>query len=386
MDALHHLFEQFAAGNLEDSRREELHELLTEAYFSKPGELNQDEKAYIEDLLFSSWLDPSSDTQIHQRLENLFREDKELERKAQRFARLHNGLQPPGYRFSKEKIVGEVSEEKEEAGFRKVLHEIYRKIEEEEKEIEQGFPDKIANTLTVWIHQLFYPQPRLRLSVVFASLALLFTTTYLLWNYFSPSTHPPVQLITGLTDTLSNTMNLKSARDTTQTNNPVEEIEKVNVDRLSDIQINRSIALMASIEPPVQRFEYYLTRSAPDPSRDSLVAAAKLFNERNYKASIYILNSLLRKNAFQDPDTISKIQLYLGISYFNLKGMNLALRSLSKISTDTEEYKDALFYMLFANLALGRKAETEKLLVKIASQTDAQYLQDLASSVKIILK
>jgi len=234
----------------------------------------------------------------------------------------------------------------------------------------------------------FIPQNRLRLALVMTSVILLAFVVWIVMDQKPESQLAKANPNEDQQDTIARQTPLPG-RDVTPdggTESQTQPAETaVLASGLSDEQRRKSTELFAQLEQPCLRFEFAISRSATDTQRDSLIAAAKLFNSKNYLPSIVILKDLLNKKAFDDEDTLSRIHLYMGAGYFYSKGMRLALKSLNKVSPESDYYKDALFYMLFAHLAMGEKQKSDALLMQIGKLNDAENLQAIAKSVREIL-
>lgn len=396
MDTIHNRFIQYLDGNLEESLISEMESALCDLYFENPAYLSPDELEFTEDLLIDAWLNPGTEEDLRNEINQKISNDKRFRQKAERYGRLDEAFRQ---RLGPNRILAiesESTEEKEEEQLRSVLSEVFNKIEAEQEseslQTQKQFNAKeIPERITHWLESLIVPQHRLRLALAGAALILLAGSIWLMQDQIN---RPWIQPNTRLAQTEDSVKHSTQSGPGTHAGSATAGSGNTEIDRqarhadaqsLSAQQIHQSKVLLASLDLPGQYFEYRIARGAPDPNRDSLLAAAKLFNNRQYKAGITIFKDLIGKKAFTDPDTLARIHLYLGISYFNLKGMKLALNALNNVSPESEYYHDALFYRLFAHLALGEKQKSEVLLGQIRNLNDAENLQVVARKVQKIL-
>lgn len=332
------LFEQYSNGMLPDEQVEELNQQLIHLYFESPGDLNEEEMIYTEDLVFDLYASNNLDETYSIKLKEKFDSDKSLFRKHNLLQNINEASQTEKEKRFQQTFDTE-SEKQEEEELKEVLGEVIEKVhaEKEKSTADSGFENIFAKLQALFkelIPPINFAQPRLQLAMVAVSVVLLFVVVW--WSV-----------------------------------NPTKK--DLLADNIRQEKISGFIA--SNFEPsPDVNFNDIVSRNLTDtitqPTEfDTLKIAVERYNNQDYSGCKYLLEYLTERNSFQHPQTISMINFYLGNCYLvnglnheNEEQLNLSINSFQLISEGTRYYLPSLWYLSFAQAKVGNEKEALRLL------------------------
>ncbi|MCD4698863.1 MAG: hypothetical protein K8S16_21740 [Bacteroidales bacterium] len=405
------LFEQYSKGTLADDKVEELNRQLIGIYFNSPGELNKDELEYTEDLVFELFAGDNLDEAYYQQLKEKLDKDHSLHRKYILLKNLSNASQS-----AKKKrfhlAVDTEADEQEEAELKEVLQEVIEKVHTE-REATPAEPvlDNFFIKLKAFFRDLIPPinfaQPQVKFAMVAVS---IFIIAYIVWITVDPE--PKEQIAYNeVSDTIQNkqfadidSANLlkeiehnqiaeneikDSIKDfhiaETEASKHKEEWEIIELDK----QERLSNLIAANYVTP--EFEHTLLRNQTSDANDLFIRAGENYKQEDYDSCIFILNDLLTKKYFKNPDTLNEIHFYLGNSYLT-KGLKEKRKDLVELSLSSFKEVDAVYfqkevkwYSVIALLELGRNEESLKLINELIQYNYPENIGAFRDSVMIIL-
>jgi hypothetical protein len=389
------LFEKYSKGALDEAGVEDLNRLLVGAYFGSKGDLNQEELEYTEDLIFELYTINKLEEQYHKQFKNNISKDDSLRKKYSLFRIIEEAsgsLKNEKQRLMLNSDVPE-KEKKEEEQLEKILQEVIEKVHAEKEAPAavnpwiENLTERLNSFFNSLIPQINFNQPQVKLAMVFASVVLL---AVIVWV----SVDPGKGLMTADNfnkDSLN--INQIAKIDTTEIKKPdlnIQGQEAADLDNRKLMAYQDSVSrqkeferkelgkqqrtekLLLAYAEPVPRFKYVLTRSLTSTATDLFILAANKYNEKDYDSCILILSDLISKKSFNNRDTISKINFFLGNCYF-AKGFQLnsenylkkSLHSFKKIDSQTDYYIPAKRYQAFALMKMNKRSEAIPLLDSI---------------------
>jgi hypothetical protein len=382
MESYRELFDKYKEGLLPDDKIRELNRELIGSYFRSPGDLDQEEQDYTEDLIFELFAKNRLEPGYVQIFRDKLRNNKLL---SQRYL-ISKDLSDTARLKKSGGVVpsADPSDEREEAQLKEILREVIGKVQAEKersavKDTIESFIKWVESGIQELVQTVQAGQPRVRWALIVGSIAII---AGLAWFFLKP----------GSEDLMTNNPLKQRAR----TNQPmvIEKTPGQGKGNTVKDQVRKKINnLLASAAGYAPRFDYVLVRGETTPALDSFMLAADKYNQKDFNRCIAVLNGLLKRKSFTDPDTISEIHFYLGNCFLaegiknnNERTLKSGLRSFALIPHESQYYYPSLWYSVFAYAGLGQAAESMRLcdiLIKVRYRHPAD-VKRLRDSLRII--
>lgn len=382
MNTIGELFEQHQRGALDEAGAATLHRLLISAYFHTGETLKGDELEYTEDLVFELYAENSLEEPFTSQFSDLLQTDAGLAKRYRFQKDLASALHAGNASRLMPVADAQAEDEREEAQLKNVLQEVFKKVhaEKESSPVKEALYGLYNSMKDVWMEffgSIQFNQPRVRLVMVMASFALVALFAWLL-------------LRQGSGDYMAD----KKEKPTINTEQPpvTEPGPKAETDELLKEAAKKRInQLVAALFKHASPFDVYTTRGETTAAADSFLLASGKYNlnrPREFDNCIIILNDLLKRKSFTDPDTLAEINFYLGNCYLR-RGISTqndalitkSLRAFSQIGSQSDHYLSSKWYSVFANAQLGRTGESLRLCdtllkTQFPAQNDVRRMRD----------
>jgi hypothetical protein len=396
MESFRELFNLYKEGLLAEERTDELNRSLIGIWFRSPEDLNRDESDYTEDLIFELFAENKLEEGYMQIFREKIKNDDSLLKKYSLSKDLLEAAKTIRSREMQQQTQTDPDDEKEEAQLKGVLEEVIEKVDTEKeaspvKDAVERFIGTVRNYFQEFISSVQFNKQSVRLVMVVGSIAIIAGFAWLLLK--------PGETVMVADNKIKQPgkTNQPVAGETSPKQGLVKDMKEIVTQKLNDL-------VVSTIEHAT-RFDYASTRGESTPAADSFMLAADKYNEYNDPSGKYrikeidnciiILNDLLTRNSFTDPDTISEISFFLGNCYLikgiksnSYKYLKLSLQSFSRIDKQNQYYLSSKWYSVFAYAKMGQTAESLRLcdtLMKVPYLPNYQDVKRMRDSIQKII-